>query len=77
MSSRAPRPDPLMHPEAMWAAADIARYSGFGQTVVETQFLTDPDFPRPVHPTGPDGHPRWFAGEVWAYFRGKRGVRVA
>lgn len=68
MSARAPRPEPIMHPKALWDFACIVRYTCFGDTTVAEKFIADPEFPRPIHPTGSDGHPRWFAGDVWGYF---------
>ncbi len=72
MSARAPAPEPIMHPKALWDIVAIMAYCRFGQTVVE-KLVNAPDFPRPTRPTGPDGHPRWIAGEVWEFFEAKRG----
>lgn len=71
MSGRAPAPPPIMHERALWDVRAIMDYTRFGQTIVQEKFLADPDFPKPIHPTGPDGHPRWFAGDVWRYFESK------
>lgn len=70
MSSR-PLEQPIMHPEALWDVEAIRAWARYEETQVR-KMLSDPDFPKPVRILGDTSHPRWWAGEVWEYVKGKR-----
>jgi len=70
MSSR-PIEQPVMHPEALWDLAAIMAWGCYKETQAR-KMVNDPDFPRPAHVLGPTSHPRWVAGEIWAWRRAKQ-----
>lgn len=63
--------DIVMHPEALWDLEAIMIWGRYEETQAR-KLTCDPDFPRPARLTGPGGHPRWWAGEIWEWARSKR-----
>ena len=63
--------EPIMHAEALWSLEDIRAYFRYEETQAR-KIVSQPGFPSPLRPLGPSSHPRWVAGEVWAWARQKR-----
>lgn len=51
----------------LWSADTIAEYAELSPDYVKNAVTKRPDFPRPIRLEG-NGHPRWKAGEVMAFF---------
>lgn len=57
----------LVHPDALWSIRSIAKWADYSYSAIAQNFVTQPDFPRPVPQDG-SRKPRWRAGDVMAYF---------
>lgn len=55
----------------LWSLATIAAYAELSESHVAQKVVSKPGFPRPIRLDG-NGHPRWLAGEVMAYFEASR-----
>lgn len=55
----------------LWGLAEIADYSGYTLSTVQQNYVCKPDFPEAIR-VERGAHPRWVAGEVMAWFEGKR-----
>jgi hypothetical protein len=64
---------PIFHERALWSLEDIAAYSRYSATQLRSHVVCRPDFPEAVR-IMPKAHPRWPAGQVWAFFEALQGV---
>lgn len=65
--------EPLItHPRALWSIRTIAKWGEYSVSHTAQQIVTHPDFPKPIRVLGDKGKPRWMAGEVMAFFEGRR-----
>jgi predicted DNA-binding transcriptional regulator AlpA len=61
----------VFHERALWSVADIARYTSMSPSRIRDSIVCQPDFPRAIRAT-PTSHPRWRAGDVWAWFEARQ-----
>lgn len=59
--------DVLVHPDALWSVASIAKWADYSYSAIAQDFITRPDFPKPV-PRSDNRKPRWHARDVMAWF---------
>lgn len=62
---------PIFHERALWTLDDIARYASMSKSRLRESIVYKPDFPAAIRPV-PSAHPKWKAGEVWAWFEAHR-----
>lgn len=60
------------NPRELWGYAEIAAYSKFEFNYVANVISGQPDFPKPIRAVNPRSHPRYVAGEVMAWFEGRK-----
>lgn len=59
--------DIIVHPDALWSVASIARWCDYTVSAVKHDIITQDGFPKPRR-YAINGKPRWVAGEVMAFF---------
>lgn len=59
--------NPIVHPDALWSIASIARWADYTVSAVKQDIITQPNFPKPKRYAG-NANPRYLAREVMAFF---------